>query len=375
MKNWFNKAIIYHIFIDRFNGLKHRWTDSPDFLGGNISGVISKLDYISELGCNTIWLSPFYEGVSYHGYHITNFNSVDYRFGSEKELEKLIQLCHARNMKIITDFVPNHSSVYHPYFQDALKNKKSEYAKWYFLNRERKKYLSFLNFKELPKLNLDYHDCAQHLLNSAQWLYSLGFDGLRIDHVAGVSPSFLTKLKQISVNKILLGEAWLEGITPEFHETLNIPDKTLMNRRISQWKLQLSYKEFLDGILDFYGRRLIINKLQCDESKDNYWEKRLQNHYARYSDKFKPVLFLDNHDVDRILYTLHGNIDKLLEGLQYIKAQGFPICLYYGTEQGLNQQHSVKRKRPHADLEARRPIEWNTLNNTLYGKVREIFTD
>ena len=70
---WFRNAVIYQILIDRFAGYKSGGWDKPEFLGGNIRGIIEKLDYIKDLGVNTIWISPFNQTSAYHGYHITDF--------------------------------------------------------------------------------------------------------------------------------------------------------------------------------------------------------------------------------------------------------------------------------------------------------------
>jgi len=71
---WFKNRVIYHILIDRFAGFKSNkdW-NKPIFLGGNIKGINEKLQYLNELGVNTIWISPFYKTNTYHGYHITDF--------------------------------------------------------------------------------------------------------------------------------------------------------------------------------------------------------------------------------------------------------------------------------------------------------------
>lgn len=70
--DWFNKAIIYHILIDRFAGFEStkNW-NKPEFLGGNIRGIIGEIAYLKQLGINTLWISPFYKTSAYHGYHIT----------------------------------------------------------------------------------------------------------------------------------------------------------------------------------------------------------------------------------------------------------------------------------------------------------------
>ena len=86
---WFKNSIIYHILIDRFAGCEPNGWDKPEFLGGNIRGIIDKLDYVKRLGVNTIWISPFYKTSAYHGYHITDFFKVDPHFGSEEDLKEL----------------------------------------------------------------------------------------------------------------------------------------------------------------------------------------------------------------------------------------------------------------------------------------------
>ena len=88
---WFKDSIIYHILIDRFAGFKtiNNW-DKPNFIGGNIKGIIDKLDYLKNLGINTIWLSPFYETTEYHGYHVTNYFDVDPNFGNIDDIKELM---------------------------------------------------------------------------------------------------------------------------------------------------------------------------------------------------------------------------------------------------------------------------------------------
>jgi len=126
--NWFKNAIIYHIFIDRFAGFKEvkNW-DKPNFLGGDIRGVIRKIPYLKDLGINTIWVSPFYKTSAYHGYHITDFYQIDPHFGNEQDIKDLISSVHENNIKIIADFVPNHLSRHHPFFMEAQRDKNSKY--------------------------------------------------------------------------------------------------------------------------------------------------------------------------------------------------------------------------------------------------------
>ena len=125
--------MIYHILIDRFDG---GWKTPPQnangFLGGTIKGVTRRLDYIQSLGASAIWLSPFLKTESYHGYHITDYEAVEPRFGTWEDLRTLIAEAHSRGMKVISDFVPNHCYETHPFFQDAEANPESPYRKWFF---------------------------------------------------------------------------------------------------------------------------------------------------------------------------------------------------------------------------------------------------
>ena len=164
MSSWFKNAIIYHILIDRFAGYtdQENW-NKPVFIGGNLKGITEKLSYIEKLGINTIWLSPFYETNKYHGYHVTDFFKVEPRFGNIKDLKQLISQAHKRNIRIIADFIPNHCSNKHPYFIEALNNRKSKYRKWYIFKSWPDKYLCFLNFKNLPKLNLRNKETKLHI--------------------------------------------------------------------------------------------------------------------------------------------------------------------------------------------------------------------
>ena len=118
---WFKKAVVYQILIDRFAGCQQDGWDKPQFLGGTIRGIIQRLDYIKDLGVNALWISPFYKTDQYHGYHIMDFYQVEPRFGDIEDLKELIEKVHHAGMRIIADFVPNHVSDRHPYFLDARK--------------------------------------------------------------------------------------------------------------------------------------------------------------------------------------------------------------------------------------------------------------
>jgi glycosidase len=148
---WFKDAIVYHILVDRFAGYNQEidWQE-PVFMGGNLRGVADKIEYLADLGMNTILLSPINKTTAYHGYHITDFYSVDERYGTEDDLKRLISLVHEKNMRLILDFVPNHCSRKHPLFQEALLDKKSPTRNWFYFNPFNHTYKCFLYYPDLP---------------------------------------------------------------------------------------------------------------------------------------------------------------------------------------------------------------------------------
>src|SRR6185295_1823855 len=92
------------------------------FMGGTLRGVLEKLDYITALGVTTIWLSPIFRTPTYHGYDTSDYYTIDPRFGTNADLHELVTAAHARGLRIILDFVANHTSVAFAPFVEASKN-------------------------------------------------------------------------------------------------------------------------------------------------------------------------------------------------------------------------------------------------------------
>jgi cyclomaltodextrinase len=367
--NWFKNAIIYHILIDRFAGYNPGDPDQPEFLGGNLRAIIEKLDYIKALGANTIWLSPFNLSSEYHGYHITDFLKVDPRFGTEQDLKDLIDKIHEMDMKIITDFVPNHCSSQHPHFIDARKNPVSTYSRWFHFNKWPDDYLRFLSINELPKLNLDNRHAREHVINAAKYWLSFGIDGYRLDHCIGPKHKFWKIFKQeIKTdypNCILIGEAWLMGIKFKELKTINIRKKYLYF--LKSEAPEALFKEYigeLDGLLDFKFQNIIRDFVQNKFTKEKTLEK-LQKHYKKFPPDFYLPTFLDNHDTDRFLFTCGNNKELLKEAAQIQFSIDQPKIIYYGTEAAMTQPKSIWDYPAHGDLQARQPMPWKNPDKDL----------
>ena len=350
--DWAKNAIVYQIMIDRFyDGEPSNNYDlsyeQTGYQGGDLQGIIDKLSYLKDLGITAIWLSPIYEGHGYHGYHITDFLAVDPHFGTEEKLQDLIDKAHELGIKVILDFVPNHSSKEHPFFQKAQEDKDSIYYNWYNFFDWPTEYERFCGVDALPAFNTDKREVRDYIIyeQALEWLVEYGVDGLRIDYAYGLSHDFWTEfrreIKSQRPEAYIFGEVW-EG-----------PEK------IKQFEGEL------DGCLDFSlvwsFRELFI--YQSKNISEFVADLDYLNDY--YAEEFIMNRFLDNHDMDRFLWEAKGDKEKLklaavcqftLAGAQYI---------YYGTEVGLTQDE------PCFDENTGRLIFDNSRNFMLWGEEQD----
>lgn len=369
--DWFKDTVIYHILIDRFAGFKstENW-ERPEFLGGNIKGIIEKLSYLEGLGINTIWISPFYKTSEYHGYHVTDFFEVDPHFGTTNDIKELIEKVHKKDMKIIADFVPNHCSKNHPYFQEAQRKKNSEYRNWFYFDNWPDKYRCFLSIKQIPKINLENEDARAYIINAAKHWLSLGFDGYRLDHCIGPSHNFwqefTREIKKMFPKVVLIGEAWMKGIKFKELKTINIRNKTIKWLfGASSDKLLAEYIGELDGVLDFRFQELIKSYIVTGNIGKEDFYNELKSHYKKYPERYYLPTFLDNHDMNRFLFDCKNDKEKLKQAAKIQFSISQPQIIYYGTEIGLSQEKSIWSFTSHGDLQARRPMNWSNIDSNL----------
>lgn len=369
------KLSIYHILLDRFAGEIHH-ADQPVFAGGTLIGASQRLAYIADMGFNAVWISPFYQTVAYHGYHITDFYSIDPRFGTEEHLEKFISQAHQLRLKVFADFVPNHLSREHPYFVAAQQDADSQYRDWFHWQHWPDKYRSFLFFDEIPKINLRNKDAREHIIGAAQHWLAKGLDGLRIDHAIGVpmdfNREFYRRIKTQFPDAFIFGEVWAEGISRRMFGTINIPYKWLRwIAGTSQTRLQFDYAGCFDALLDFSVQNIFrvsaSEGLSAEQTAGNVAE-----YFKRMPKNYTPVCFLDNHDMDRFIWQASGDTEKLKIALTALCGLSCPIAIYYGTESGMSQTESIKSGKPHADLAVRQPMHWYAIDAEMHDWLRTV---
>jgi cyclomaltodextrinase len=344
---WSQDAVIYQIFVDRFFPGKGKEWSSPvspaGFYGGTINGIFEKLDYLSELGVNVLWLTPIFPSPSHHGYDATDLFNVEQRLGTKEDLRNLLDEAHRRNIRVLLDLVPNHVSNLHPSFQSAITDKHSSYVNWYTFTHWPDKYKSFFNVPELPQLNLREPAAKQHMLDAAASWLDFGVDGYRVDYAVGPAPDFWADFRRVT--RKTQPDCW------SFGEVVEPPDS------------QLTFEGGLDGCLDFNLMEGFRKAFAYGEWKASQLASFLIRHEAFFPESFSRPSFLDNHDMNRFLWAAQGDLRRLrLAALCQFTLSGAPV-IYYGTEVGLSQLRDVRQNGRGLPEESRLPMLWGRAQN------------
>lgn len=327
MPEWTKSAIIYQVFPDRFHpGRGQTWKQSQNLAeiwGGTLQGIVQNIDYIADMGFNCIWLNPFFPDSTHHGYHATDYFSVNPRLGTEEDLIELRDKAKARGLRLILDFVANHWGSRHVTFQHALTNRNSPYYDWYYWVNWPDDYLAFFGVKELPKLNVDHPGVRQYMFEAVRHWLKFGFEGIRLDYALGPTHDFWTAFRQVV--KQFNPEAWIFG------EAVGMPTTNL------------SYRGRFDGCLDFMLLQALRDTFAFHTMSIEGFDAFLNYHEAYFPADFSRPSFLDNHDMNRFLWLAQGDKRKLKLAALCQFTLGGPPVVYYGTEVGVYQERDVTR--------------------------------
>jgi alpha-amylase len=200
---WWRNGVCYEVFVRSFY-------DSDGDGIGDLRGLTARLDYINDgnpkstrsLGANCVWLMPIAKAKSYHGYDVNDYYHVDPHYGSDDDFRALVREAHRRGIHVIVDFVPNHSSIDHPFFQAALKDPTSQYRSWYRFSSTdpkqpgpwgqvawhkspvRDEYYYGVFWHEMPDWNYENPAVVDEMVNVTKyWLTTMHADGLRFDAI------------------------------------------------------------------------------------------------------------------------------------------------------------------------------------------------
>lgn len=396
---WWQTGVIYQIYPRSF-------LDSNGDGVGDLSGITGKLDYLSWLGVDAIWLSPIYPSpMADFGYDISHYTAVHPLFGTLNDLDTLLQQAHQRHLKLILDFVPNHTSDEHPWFQQSRSSRMNEQRDWYiwrdpapnggppnnwtsifggaawqFDEHTGQYYLHLFDVKQ-PDLNWRNPEVRHAMYDVLRFWLDRGIDGFRIDVL-----SKLLKDEQFRDNPP--NPHWKPGGPPyarqehlytgdllEIHEIVR-EMRVLVDRyddRVLIGELYLP----IERVVRYYGEQLDEVHLPFNFQFVTLptWEasivRRVVDDYeAALPSGAWPNWVLGNHDRSRIASRV-GRDQAFIAHMLLLTLRGTPTC-YYGDELGM-QDVAIPPEliydpqgRDHPEYSrdpARTPMQWDSSPN------------
>ncbi|MCW8310077.1 MULTISPECIES: glycoside hydrolase family 13 protein [Sphingobacterium] len=312
--------------------------------GGDLEGVIGKLDYLNDLGVTSVWLTPVLTNdmplASYHGYANTETYHIDPRFGTNDTYVQLGQQLHKRKMKLIFDVVPNHVGSYHWTVRDKpMADWLNEWPSYtqtsykdqtvfdpYASAEDKKKMVKGWFVPTMPDMNQQNPYVQNYLTQShIWWIETAGIDGFRIDTYPYNDLDFMAKwterIQQEYPSFTFFGETWVHGVANQAY--------FLGGKRVGQ-----DIDSKLMGVTDFqlnYAIGDALNQKTEWTAGANKLYSTLASDY-QYPHPDRNVLFLDNHDKDRFFSVIGENVQKYKSALAWLlTTRGIPQ-LYYGAE-------------------------------------------
>ena len=382
---WLENAIFYEIYPQSF-------MDSNNDGIGDFKGIIQKLDYIKELGCNAIWMNPCFDSpFGDAGYDVADYYKAAPRYGTNDDLKLLFEEVHKRGMHILLDLVPGHTSTEHKWFKESLKAEKNEFSDRYvwtdsiweepegmgcirgISDRDGSCAVNF--FSHQPALNYGFYNPdpqkkwqqpmdapgPQSTLQAmkdvmAFWL-KMGCDGFRVD-MAGS----LVKHDENSKGTISLWQNVREFLDKEF------PDAAM----ISEWGEP--DKSILGGFhMDFllhFGPSHYNDLFRCEQpyfssrGKGTAFEfiKKYKENYEKSDKKGLICIPSGNHDMDRL--ARHLSVEEMKVAFAFLLTMPGAPFIYYGDEIGMRYvENLISVEGGYGRTGSRSPMQWDNSTN------------
>lgn len=368
---WFKEGILYHIFVDRFNKtgkinnpkknsfIYANWEDTPmyiknkenevirwDFHGGNLKGIISKLNYLKSLGISVIYLSPIFKSQSNHKYDTGDYKTIDPMFGDEEIFKELIYKAGKKGINIILDGVFSHTGDDSIYFNKygnydslgAYQSENSKYYSWYNFKDYPNEYDCWWGVKSLPNVNETEKSYMDYIIRDKdsvikKWM-NYGVKGWRLDVADELPSTFIEALKKETLNidddSIIIGEVWEDA----------------SNKISYDERRKYFLGDQLNGVTGYVFKNIVVEFL-----KGNIKSQDVYNSFMTIKENYPKEVFKSNlnllgtHDTRRILTELNEdkNLLKLAVFIQ-MTFEGVPY-IYYGDEAGLIGEKDPDNRR------------------------------
>ena len=357
-----HSGVCYEVFVRSF-------ADADGDGVGDLRGLISHLDYINDgnprsttdLGASCIWLMPIAKSVSYHGYDVTDYYHVDPRYGTDEDFRELVRAAHRRGIRVIVDFVPNHSSSENPWFQSALKDPASQYRSWYrwsALNPNqpgpwgqvawhkspvRDEYYYGVFWHGMPDLNYGTPAVLQEMQKvTAYWLKEMGVDGFRFDAI----PYLVEEGDQLKH-------------TRGTHEVLHVLGDAIRRQAPGSFTVGEMGDGSVDVLASYYPDQLdsyfafdvAAGTIEAAATGDAtpFYQSLAETNRKLPAGRWSP--FLTNHDQPRTMTVLADMAKARVAASAMLMLPGTAF-VYYGEEIGMIG--------PKPDEQIRTPMQWSS---------------
>jgi maltose alpha-D-glucosyltransferase/alpha-amylase len=394
MSEWLDNAVFYEIYPQSFND-----TNADGI--GDFQGIIEKLDYIKELGCNAIWLNPCFDSpFGDAGYDVSDYCLAAPRYGTNEDLKRLFDEAHKRGIHVLLDLVPGHTSVQHKWFKESMKAERNEFTDRYVWTdtvwespqgagmtgyiggiSERDGACAVNFFSHQPALNYGFYKpdpnkkwqqptngegpraTLEAMKNVMRFWLGMGCDGFRVD-MAGS----LVKNDEDGKGTIALWQNVRDFLDREF------PDAAM----VSEWgepdkSLQGGFH--MDFLLHF-GPSHYNDLFRCEEP---FFSSRGKGDVSAFVEKYKEnyekserkgliCIPSGNHDMDRLARALHG--DELKIAFAFLMSMPGAPFIYYGDEIGMRYvENLVSVEGGYNRTGSRTPMQWDNSTNAGFSSA------
>ena len=389
--SWLGNAVFYEIYPQSFN-------DSNGDGIGDFKGIVEKLDYIKNLGCNAIWMNPCFESpFGDAGYDVSDYYLAAPRYGTNEDLRRLFEEIHERDMHILLDLVPGHTSVEHKWFKESMKAERNPYTDRYvwtdsiweepqgmgcirgISDRDGSCAVNF--FSHQPALNYGFYKpdvekkwqqpmesegaraTLEEMKNIMRFWLGMGCDGFRVD-MAGS----LVKCDEEGKGTIRLWQNVRDFLDKEFPQAAMVsewgePDKSLRGGF------------HMDFLLHF-GPSHYNDLFRCEEP---YFSERGRGDISEFVRKYKEnyeksekkgliCIPSGNHDMDRLARYIQG--DNLKIAFAFLLSMPGAPFIYYGDEIGMRYvENLVSVEGGYGRTGSRTPMQWDNSVNAGFSSA------
>lgn len=347
------EGVYYEVFVRAF-------ADSDGDGTGDLKGLTAKLDYLNDgndatttdLGVTGLWLMPVFETVSYHGYDVVDYYKINPQYGTMDNFNAFVAAAHKRGISVILDMVLNHTSSQNKKFIDSV-SPASPYRAWYdwigpdsegymltqkiwghnVWNKLGDGYYAGIFDKSMPDLNYDNPDVRAEAKAVAKYWLDAGVDGFRLDAAMHLYNGAKLKGNVDGEPKCL---AWWQEYTG-YCRTVK-PGCYIVGEVWDAAAIRAKYMAPLGSDFNFGLGEAIVQAIKNGQSPKNYLATMMAGQYTQFAaanPNYIDAPFLSNHDQNRIMALLGGDVAKMkLAASIYLTLEGLPF-VYYGEEIGM----------------------------------------